>query len=121
MCGQADETGLTRATCTWCGLPMNGVGCVGAAAVVDGVRYYRWTFGPPSEGSVFDGRARDGATRCHDCEAPVGGLHHPGCDLERCPRCLGQRISCGCAWEGEEPWEGINGPQPESRYARRAP
>lgn len=33
---------------------------------------------------------------CHDCAAPVGGFHHPGCDTERCPKCEGQAISCGC-------------------------
>ena len=37
-----------------------------------------------------------GDGRCHDCKAPVGGFHHPGCDAERCPRCGGQLISCGC-------------------------
>lgn len=33
---------------------------------------------------------------CGDCLAPVGGLHHPGCDAERCPKCGGQLISCEC-------------------------
>lgn len=22
---------------------------------------------------------------CHDCSAPEGTMHHPGCDAERCP------------------------------------
>lgn len=36
--------------------------------------------------------------RCHDCNIlnKKGNLHHFGCDIERCPRCKGQLISCGC-------------------------
>ena len=34
--------------------------------------------------------------RCHDCNIKHGGKHHPGCDAERCPKCGGQLISCGC-------------------------
>lgn len=33
---------------------------------------------------------------CHDCKTPKGGYHHPGCDVERCPKCGGQIISCDC-------------------------
>ncbi len=36
-------------------------------------------------------------TRCHDCNVKRGGNHHPGCDMERCPKCGGQLISCECA------------------------
>jgi hypothetical protein len=34
--------------------------------------------------------------RCHDCNVTRGGYHHSGCDMERCPKCHGQIISCGC-------------------------
>ena len=34
--------------------------------------------------------------RCHDCFVEPGGFHHPGCDVERCPKCTGQIIQCGC-------------------------
>jgi len=35
---------------------------------------------------------------CHDCgiENKKGTLHHFGCDVERCPKCGGQLISCYC-------------------------
>jgi len=39
--------------------------------------------------------------RCHDCWIKHGGRHHPGCDVERCPRCNGQLISCGCLGDFE--------------------
>jgi predicted Zn-ribbon and HTH transcriptional regulator len=36
--------------------------------------------------------------RCHDCgiENKKGNLHHFSCDMERCPKCKGQLISCDC-------------------------
>lgn len=37
--------------------------------------------------------------RCHDCGIGKGGKHHPGCDMEKCPKCGGQLISCGCLGE----------------------
>lgn len=40
--------------------------------------------------------------RCHDCNVESGYKHHPGCDMEECPRCLGQLISCRCLDEEEE-------------------
>lgn len=34
--------------------------------------------------------------RCRDCNVVDGGIHHPGCDQEKCPRCGEQLIFCGC-------------------------
>lgn len=33
---------------------------------------------------------------CRDCGIMAGGFHHPGCDVEACPKCGGQLISCRC-------------------------
>lgn len=55
-------------------------------------------------GLVMDGKAYArlahanggfGEDVCHDCHALVGMLHVPGCDMEKCPKCGGQLISCG--------------------------
>ena len=46
-------------------------------------------------GRMLD-RRPNGLTTCHDCGVLPLGLHHPGCDMEPCPNCGGQAISCGC-------------------------
>jgi hypothetical protein len=42
-------------------------------------------------------------TPCHDCAAIKGQYHVPSCDMEQCPNCGGQLISCGCniLWDEE--------------------
>jgi hypothetical protein len=43
---------------------------------------------------VFDWQADK--SPCHDCAAVKGQLHTPGCDVEECPNCHEQALSCDC-------------------------
>jgi hypothetical protein len=64
---------------------------------------------------------------CGDCGAMPGELHQQGCDVERCPRCGCQMISCDCVYEvngidpatmeEDHPEVYANGPAPEM-YAK---
>lgn len=42
---------------------------------------------------------------CHDCACEEGQLHEYGCDMERCPFCGNQLITCDCCYRslGFEP------------------
>ena len=33
---------------------------------------------------------------CHDCGVKEGEIHQLGCDMEICPKCHKQLITCGC-------------------------
>lgn len=52
------------------------------------------------------------AQRCADCDVDVGEFHLIGCDLEVCPGCNGQSISCSCRNNEETDDE----PQETSRF-----
>src|SRR5260370_31005995 len=62
---------------------------------INGKTYARIRYGQESDDWGADERP------CHDCAVVKGQLHVPGCDVERCPRCGGQVISCGCSHEQE--------------------
>lgn len=48
---------------------------------------------------------------CHDCVAIKGEFHVAGCDVERCPNCGGQVISCDCPYDGDDPAESEDDPE----------
>lgn len=40
--------------------------------------------------------------KCSNCGVPTGFLHLLPCDLEQCPLCEGQALSCSCVYEKRE-------------------
>jgi hypothetical protein len=46
----------------------------------------------------FDNKETE-INKCGECGAREGQLHSPGCEMERCPFCGGQLISCDCIYE----------------------
>ena len=52
--------------------------------------------GEPLNGAPAIPYSLENIDDCNDCGTPPGDFHHVGCDLERCPCCRGQRLTCGC-------------------------
>lgn len=51
------------------------------------------------KGKVIDWKALSASRPCGDCAAIKDQYHCSGCDIEQCPRCGGQRLSCDCKLE----------------------
>ncbi len=84
------------AICTFCFHDMlSGVSCRSDALHLHGVPVARQRYG-----TEWSGRS---PALCGDCGTPLGGFHHPGCDVERCPRCGRQAITCGHRYDEDPP------------------
>ena len=81
------------AKCEICGQEMLGAhGCTVSKVHISGKVYDRIPVGGKG-----DWGEQEGADYvCGDCGAHQGGFHHWGCDVERCPACGMQLISCDC-------------------------
>jgi hypothetical protein len=108
------------AICNTCGKDMcEGESCIEAPIIHEGKEYKQIKLGEeqtfiPIKGEtwphyrqmkkIWNEQVEEGyqESPCHDCNTPLGGYHHPGCDNERCPICGGQLISCGCEDSEEE-------------------
>lgn len=65
---------------------------------LNGKEYPRIRYG--NEGGLWTGVADKHP--CHDCGVVKGQYHVPSCDVERCPCCEGQSLSCRCLNEEDE-------------------
>jgi hypothetical protein len=69
----------------------------------DGVVFPAIPFG--RERGAMRSVAAAGRPACGDCGSIFGQAHHEACDLEQCPACRGQRLTCGCPLE----WRAAHG------------
>ena len=84
--------------CSACGQDMRDAeSCGGPLIQIAGRVYERVRFGQES------GDRWEEFDFCPECGVSHGGLHHPGCDIEECPRCRRQYLSCDCGEEDDGP------------------
>lgn len=82
------------AICGYCRKEMlTAKGCRFIAVEINGIKHKPIKWGEEDDFEHYGHKKGD---RCHDCGAVAPAYHHPGCDMERCPKCKGQLISCGC-------------------------
>ena len=81
-------TDTKYATCDFCGRQMHYNGCVKHWYIINNETYEALKQGEDGNEGV-----------CPDCGAKPGEYHHPGCDMERCPVCHTQLITCSCGKE----------------------
>jgi hypothetical protein len=90
------------AVCEWCHREMaTAASCSADVFHRKGRRFDMIAFGDESS-------PRTSGVRCGDCGVLRGGWHHPGCDLQRCPVCGRQLISCGCRFDEDGAGVGLS-------------
>ena len=84
------------AICVDCGREMlEAAGCTLEALSLDEVPYRRRRWGHEHRWPRTRGR-------CGDCNVLPDQLHHLGCNIEECPVCNHQLITCGCLDDDED-------------------
>jgi len=81
------------AVCAWCCQEMHArIGCTVTV-------FNHFEDNEPRPRIPFGGELLDLGRHeyCPDCLSPLQGFHHPGCDIEQCPCCNKQALTCGCA------------------------
>ena len=74
--------------------------CGGPLIQVAGEVFERVRFGQES------GNRWEDFDFCPECGVSHGGIHHVGCDVEECPRCRTQFLSCDCGEADDGPGNG---------------
>lgn len=82
--------------CKYCNREMTtATGCRCSEFRIDGEWTPRIRFGRKGD-LAWGYREFKKDDRCPDCACRVGYFHHPGCDMEACPKCGEQSICCSC-------------------------
>lgn len=82
----------TAVICGYCDRERGVQECLYDHVVINGVEYQRVR--------VVESPFYEGEPNC-ECGCDIGQVHHVGCDLEDCPRCGGQFLSCLLDGEGD--------------------
>jgi hypothetical protein len=101
------------AICSHCGGEMSeGISCLTDPVVIGGKAYYPVRWGQESRRL----RHRYEPEERRACGTPLGGVHHPGCIMERCPVVT----ACGCVTEPDDVCATTRATRCRSHVPRRA-